>query len=192
MELDAKAGPMQPLLTARNSESFRGCNDLYPAANGDIDFTDHGRTGLHDPTGRVYRPSPNGRLNCLIDTGISPNGLVLDSRETVVFVAMTRRQRGLAAALHEARQRLQGRSILFAVWHQRSGWHDHGWGRAAVRGARLAGPRLHIRAEWGLIARTKSSAGPACTNVAIGGKTSDRLYHGIGDRHGTGRGHRCS
>ena len=74
MELDAKAGRMQPVLTARNSESFTGCNDLHIAANGDIYFTDQGQTGLHDPTGRVYRLAPGGRLDCLIDTGISPNG----------------------------------------------------------------------------------------------------------------------
>ena len=32
MELDAKAGRMQPVLTARNSESFKGCNDLHIAS----------------------------------------------------------------------------------------------------------------------------------------------------------------
>ena len=57
MELDAKAGRMRPVLTSRNSESFSGCNDLHIAANGDIYFTDQGQTGLHDPTGRVYRLS---------------------------------------------------------------------------------------------------------------------------------------
>jgi gluconolactonase len=46
-ELDVKAGRMRPVLTARNSESFRGCNDLHIAANGDIYFTDQGQTGLH-------------------------------------------------------------------------------------------------------------------------------------------------
>ena len=75
---------------ARNSESFKGCNDLHIAGNGDIYFTDQGQTGLHDPTGRVYRLRTNGRLDCLIDTGISPNGLVLDPSESVLFVAMTR------------------------------------------------------------------------------------------------------
>jgi len=45
MELDVKAGRMQPVLTARNSESFRGCNDLHIASNGDIYFTDQGQTG---------------------------------------------------------------------------------------------------------------------------------------------------
>ena len=90
MELDAKAGRMQPVLTTRNSESFKGCNDLHIASTGEVYFTDQGQTGLHDPTGRVFRLSPNGRLDCLLDTGISPNGLVLDPTETVLFVAMTR------------------------------------------------------------------------------------------------------
>ena len=58
MQLDAGAGRMLPVLTARNSESFKGCNDLHLASNGDIYFTDQGQTGLHDPTGRVYRLSP--------------------------------------------------------------------------------------------------------------------------------------
>jgi len=79
-----------PVLASRNSESFRGCNDLHLASNGDIYFTDQGQTGLHDPTGRVYRLTRDGRLDCLIDTGISPNGLVLDPNEAVLFVAMTR------------------------------------------------------------------------------------------------------
>ncbi|WP_240538111.1 SMP-30/gluconolactonase/LRE family protein, partial [Bradyrhizobium yuanmingense] len=90
MELDAEAGRVKPVVTGRNSESFRGCNDLHLASNGDIYFTDQGQTGLHDPSGRVYRLGSNGRLDCLLDTGISPNGLVLDPAETVLFVAMTR------------------------------------------------------------------------------------------------------
>src|SRR5947209_10859134 len=90
MELDAKAGRVKPLLTARNSESFRGCNDLHLASNGDIYFTDQGQTGLHDPSGRVYRLATNGRLDCLIDTGISPNGRVLAAAERTLVVAMTR------------------------------------------------------------------------------------------------------
>src|SRR6202035_2448568 len=90
MELDVKAGKMLPVLTARNSESFKGCNDLHIAGNGDIYFTDQGQTGLHDPSGRVYRLSAAGRLDCLIDKGVSPNGLVLDPTGTVLFVAMTR------------------------------------------------------------------------------------------------------
>jgi gluconolactonase len=36
MELDPRAGTVRPVLTSRSSESFKGCNDLYIAANGDI------------------------------------------------------------------------------------------------------------------------------------------------------------
>ena len=104
---------MQPVLTSRNSESFKGCNDLHIASNGDIYFTDQGQTGLHDPTGRVYRLSRPGRLDCLIDTGISPNGLVLDPAETVLFVAMTRDNAVWRDAVDAGRQRLEGRPLLF-------------------------------------------------------------------------------
>ncbi len=51
MELDAQAGRMTPVLTARNSESFRGCNDLHVASNGDIYFTDGDRPGFTIPRG---------------------------------------------------------------------------------------------------------------------------------------------
>src|SRR4029078_7005295 len=90
MQLDVQAGRMRSVLTARNSESFKGCNDLHLASNGDIYFTDQGQTGLHDPTGRGYRLSRHGHLECLIDRGILPDGLVLDPTESVLFVAMTR------------------------------------------------------------------------------------------------------
>jgi gluconolactonase len=138
MELDARVGKMLPVLTARNSESFKGCNDLHIASNGDIYFTDQGQTGLHDPTGRVYRLTTGGRLDCLINTGISPNGLVLDPTESVLFVAMTPRQFGLARAVHEGRQRFQGRAVLLDLRSQWPRRHDHGPGRPVVRGACLA------------------------------------------------------
>ncbi len=90
MQLDPRDGKIRPLLRSRNSESFKGCNDLCIASNGDIYFTDQGQTGLHDPTGRVYRLAADGRLDRLLANGPSPNGLVLDRDERVLFVAMTR------------------------------------------------------------------------------------------------------
>ena len=55
MMLDPRSGKVSPLLERRWSESFKGVNDLVFARNGDIYFTDQGQTGMHDPTGRVYR-----------------------------------------------------------------------------------------------------------------------------------------
>ena len=65
------------------------------------DFTDQGQTGMTDPTGRVYRLSPSGKLDCLLSNGPSPNGLCLSPDEDVshveditdpqvLYVAMTR------------------------------------------------------------------------------------------------------
>ena len=87
---DPVSGKVEPALGRRNSERFKGPNDLVFARNGDLYFTDQGQTGLHDPTGRVYRLRANGALDCLIDNGPSPNGLVLTPDESALFVAMTR------------------------------------------------------------------------------------------------------
>ena len=57
------------MLARRNSERFKGPNDLVFARNGDLYFTDQGQTGPHDPMGRVYRLRPAGRLNCLLAMG---------------------------------------------------------------------------------------------------------------------------
>ena len=90
MRLDAKSGTVTPFLERRNSERFRGVNDLTFDAQGNLYFTDQGQTGLHDPTGRVFRLSPDGKLDVLLDNCPSPNGLVLSPDEKVLFVAMTR------------------------------------------------------------------------------------------------------
>jgi gluconolactonase len=90
LSLDLRGGQPQPLLPRRNTERFKGPNDLVIARNGDIYFTDQGQTGLHDPTGHVFRLTPQGRLDCLLANGPSPNGLTLSPEEDVLFVAMTR------------------------------------------------------------------------------------------------------
>ena len=90
MILDMASGKITPLIETMRSESFKGVNDLHFAANGDLWFTDQGQTGLHDPTGRVYRYTAGGQLTCMVDTIPSPNGIVLDLHERVCFVAVTR------------------------------------------------------------------------------------------------------
>jgi gluconolactonase len=90
LALDVESGRIEPILTRCNSERFKGVNDLTFASNGDLFFTDQGQTGLHDPTGRVFRLTRDGRLDCLISNGPSPNGLALSPEEDVLYVAMTR------------------------------------------------------------------------------------------------------
>src|ERR1700726_1380443 len=176
MELDVKSAQMRPVLTSRNSESFRGCNDLHLAKNGDIYFTDQGQTGLHDPTGRICRLARDGRLDCLIDTGISPNGLVLDPNEAVLFVAMTRDNAVWRLPfMKDGSVSKVGRFCSMFGPSGPDGMTMDGAGRLFVAHASLG--HVFVFAPNGeLIARIKSCAGQSCTNVAIGGKDRARLY----------------
>jgi gluconolactonase len=90
MLLDPASGRVSEVIGRRLTESFKGVNDLVFAPNGDLYFTDQGQTGMHDPTGRVYRYTPEGRLQCLIDNVPSPNGICLNGAGTQLFVAVTR------------------------------------------------------------------------------------------------------
>lgn len=176
MECDARAGKMRPILTARNSESFKGCNDLHLAGNGDIYFTDQGQTGLHDPTGRVFRLRTSGQLDCLINNGISPNGLVLDPGESVLFIAMTRDNAVWRAPfMKDGSVSKVGRFCSLFGPSGPDGMTMDAKGRLFVGHASLG--HVFVFAPNGeLIARIKSCAGGACTNVAIGGAKRDKLY----------------
>jgi len=80
----------EEILAHRNSESFKGLNDLTFDPDGNCYFTDQGQTGLHDPTGRVYRLRTNGQLDLVIGGIPSPNGVALDRDGKFIFVAVTR------------------------------------------------------------------------------------------------------
>ncbi len=88
--LDVQSGAIAPFLARRNSESFKGVNDLVFDSAGNVYFTDQGQSGLHDPTGRLYRLAPNGKLDLLIANIPSPNGVALSPDEKFAYVGVTR------------------------------------------------------------------------------------------------------
>lgn len=88
--IDIASGKTREYLGRRNTERFKGVNDLVFDSRGNLYFTDQGQTGLHDPTGRVYRLGPDGRLDLLLSNAPSPNGIALSPDERFLFVAMTR------------------------------------------------------------------------------------------------------
>jgi gluconolactonase len=88
--IDPVSGKVTPFLERRHTEGFKGVNDLVFGMNGDIYFTDQGQTGLQDPSGRVLRLTPAGKLETLMQNVPSPNGLVLNPAENILYVAVTR------------------------------------------------------------------------------------------------------
>jgi gluconolactonase len=94
LKLDAASGKVATIKGHRNSESFKGLNDLTFDSQGACYFTDQGQTGMHDPTGRVFRFSPTslgeGRLEIVVGGIPSPNGVALDATGKALFVAVTR------------------------------------------------------------------------------------------------------
>lgn len=91
MQVDPDTGSVTPYCERWRVESFKGVNDLVFDALGNMYFTDQGLTGMHDPTGRVFRLSPDGaQLDCLVDTVPSPNGLVPNLSEDILYLAVTR------------------------------------------------------------------------------------------------------
>lgn len=88
--LEPGASAPRRILGRRHTETFKGVNDLVFASNGDLYFTDQGQTGMQDPSGRVYRLTAQGHLQCLISGIPSPNGIALNAAETLLFVAVTR------------------------------------------------------------------------------------------------------
>ena len=90
VRLDIASGKVEPYLERRNSERFKGVNDLVFDAQGNLYFTDQGQTGLHDPTGRLYRLRPSGQLDLLLGNVPSPNGVALSPDQKVLYLAVTR------------------------------------------------------------------------------------------------------
>jgi len=90
MQLDIASGKVRTYLERRNSERFKGVNDLIFDSDRNLYFTDQGQSGLHDPTGRLYRLRPNGQLDLLLHNIPSPNGVALSPDEKTLYLAVTR------------------------------------------------------------------------------------------------------
>ncbi|MCA0043329.1 SMP-30/gluconolactonase/LRE family protein [Celeribacter litoreus] len=178
MLLDPESGAVTPALADCDTEGFKGCNDLHFGRDGTLFFTDQGQTGLHDPTGRVYRWNEGtGRLDCLIDTAPSPNGLVLDLAERVLFLAVTR-----ANAVWRLILSPSGRVNKAGLFIQFSG------GRAGPDGLALTAQGGVVVCQTGMglvwvhnalgqpIAVVRSPRGLGTTNCAFGGPDGRSLF----------------
>jgi len=93
---DPQTAAMTVVVDRPFHERFKGLNDLHFAANGDLYFTDQGKSALHDPSGRIFRLRADGQLDLVFQGFAGPNGLVLNGPENILYVAETRMNRIVA------------------------------------------------------------------------------------------------
>jgi gluconolactonase len=160
------------ILAHRNSESFKGLNDLTFDALGHCHFTDQGQTGLHDPSGRVYRLRATGQLDCLVANVPSPNGIAIDAAGSVLFLAVTRANavwRG--PLLADGTTSKMGAFRTFFGASGPDGLAVDVENRLVVAHASLGGAFV-LDSRGNVTHFVKSAAGPALTNVAYRPGTS--------------------
>lgn len=177
MTLDPASGKVSSLLERRWSERFKGVNDLVFAKNGDIYFTDQGQTGMHDPTGRVYRLRADGTLDQIVGNVPSPNGLVLNGSEHILYVAATR-----GNAIWRIPLMPDGTASKVGIFIQLSGSLGGPDGLAMDEQDSLAIAHAGLGTVWIFSRlgepsyRVRSCMGLATTNVAYGGPDNRNLY----------------
>ena len=174
--LDPDSGAVTPFLERVRLERLKAVNDLVFASNGDLYFTDQGLTGLHDPTGRVFRVRAGGQIDCLLDNIPSPNGLVLDPSETILYVAVTR-----ANAIWRVPLMRDGSVAKVGIYIQLSGGAGPD-GLAMDEAGNLAIAHPGMGVVWLMSAhgepmlRIQSCAGHHTTNIAYGGADRRTLF----------------
>ena len=176
MAVDVTRGTVRPFFERRNSERFKGVNDLIFDSRGNLYFTDQGQTGLHDPTGRLYRLRPTGQLDVLLANVPSPNGVALSPDERVLYLAVTRgNQVWRVPLLEDGSVSKVGAFFTSYGPSGPDGLAVDECGRVIVANPGLGVAWvLNHRAEPDVV--LKSAAGTSLTNVAFGGAGRRSLY----------------
>lgn len=175
--VDPVNGNVETFIGPRRLPGYKGLNDLFFSANGDLYFTDQGETGLHDPTGRLFRHRVDGSIECLIDSIPSPNGLVMDPEETMLYLAVTRTNSVWRVPIRD-----DGSIHRVGLFCQLvGGWGPDGLavdvdGNVVV--AHAGGAAVWIWSPGGLplYKIAASDGGLLTTNVAYGGEENRTLY----------------
>jgi gluconolactonase len=178
LQLDPASGTVTPYCERWRVESFKGVNDLVFDALGNMYFTDQGLTGMHDPSGRVFRLSPDGsQLDCLINTVPSPNGLVPNLSEDIIYLAVTRANQVWRVPLLD-----DGGTAKVGIFLQLSGGHGGPDGMALDTDGGLVvchagnGSVWHFDPMGEPKHRIRSCSGLNTTNLAFGGPGNKSLF----------------
>ena len=177
MQLDPASGKVTPFVTRRRLEPFKGCNDLVFARNGDIFFTDQGQTGYQDPTGRVFKFTAGGELRQVLGGIPSPNGLVFNPAEKILYLAVTR-----ANAVWPLPIMPDGEVSKVGLFVQLSGGLGGPDGMAMDVQGNLSVCHAGLGCVWVFthigepLYRVQSCAGLMTTNLAYGGPGNTSIY----------------
>ena len=176
MRLDPASGMVEPMLVRNANERFRGTNDLTYASNGDLYFTDQGTSDLIDRSGRVFCLRANGRLELICDQLPSPNGLVLNPDESILFVGLTRDNAVWRMRLHDgARADQVGRLIRLSGGTGPDGLAADADGNILV--CHVGFGAIWVFSPTGEpLYRINSCKGAVITNCAYGGPDNRTLY----------------
>ena len=176
LEVDPATGAVAPVAERFGAEGFKGVNDLVFASNGDLYFTDQGLTGLHDPSGRVYCLKTDGKLEVVLQGIPSPNGLAFSPDEKTLYVNVTRDN-----AVWRVPFLPSGIPFKVGAFIRLSGGNGPD-GLAVDEEGGLAVAHIGLGCVWLFdrfgepVARVRSCAGRATTNVAFGGPDRRQLY----------------
>ncbi|MBM3395956.1 MAG: SMP-30/gluconolactonase/LRE family protein [Betaproteobacteria bacterium] len=176
MVFDRDTREVTPLIERYQMERLKAVNDLFFARNGDLYFTDQGLTGLHDPTGRLFRYSVDGKLTCLLNNVPSPNGLVMNPEETQVLLAVTR-----GNCVWRVPLTAEGGVSKVGVFVQMSGGIGPD-GLALDSSGGLIIAHVGLGSVWVMspagepLFRIRSPLGPLTTNMAFGDEGNRQIY----------------
>ncbi len=177
IEIDPISGAIVPFVQRVNLEPLRGCNDLVFADNGDLYFTVPGQSSLTDPTGRVYRATPDGTVSLLLGNVPYPNGLVLNAAQSSLYVAAMYANQIWRVPLGGTASPAMGVGVFV---HLSGGLGPDGLaldmdGNLVVAQARHG--TVWVFNDLGEpLYRVRSCAGRSITNVAFGGTDNRTLF----------------
>lgn len=176
MQFDPDSGSVTSVIGRLGIEHFRGVNDLFFAENGDLYFTDQGHSGLHDPSGRVYRLAGERDLEIVLERIPSPNGLAFSPDESTLYVCVTRDNAVWRVPLLPS-----GEAYKVGAFIRLSGGTGPD-GLAVDQQGGLAVAHIGLGCVWLFdrfgepTGRIRAPAGRATTNVAYGGTDWRQLY----------------
>jgi gluconolactonase len=177
LRMSPESGKFDVVCAQYNTENFRGLSDLVIDPDGDLWFTDSGRTSLSDPTGRLFKLAADGTLTSVLDNIPYPNGVAISADGAHVFLAATRAN----AVWRLLREPPESGRPMVGTYIQMSGALGPDGLAVSARGE-LAVARAQGGSVWlfdGLgepLARIRTPGGLWTTSVGFGGEGGRSLF----------------